>query len=109
MYIHTYIHLCVYFLSIQTVDSRYLLLSYLNQNLLTVLNNLFRKGTATLFRAHDCLHLFSVIKNEYNGKMEIYYDIVQTKLIPNGILETGVGNENVFIWFGEFFISLVNF
>lgn len=66
-----------------------------------------------MFRAHDCLHLFSVIKNEYNGKMEIYYDIVQTKNIsipiPNGILETGVGNENVFIWFGEFFISLVNF
>lgn len=45
--------------------------------------------------------------------MEIYYDIVQTKNIstpiPNGILETGVGNGNVFIWFGEFFISLVNF
>lgn len=41
--------------------------------------------------------------------MEIYNDIVQTKLIPNGILETGVGNGNVFIWFGEFFISLVNF
>lgn len=43
--------------------------------------------------------------------MEIYYDIVQTKSIiipiPNGILETGVGNENVFIWFGEFFFLLV--